>query len=297
MSVVLTLVGALLVVVALRDVFDTLFHPHARGVVSDLLMRTIWRGARAIARRNHRVLSLAGPIAFLAVIAAWGILVVLGFALVIWAYLPEGFSYAPSLDPTQHDGFLDALYLSMVNVTSLGYGDIVPTATGLRLLGPLETVIGLGLLTASISWILFVYQVLSDYRALSHEISLLVGTERRSGTELAELEPAVAAEVLGDLTSRMLAMRDDFVHAPIAYYFHPRDERHALPVLLPKLLEVIERCSAPEREPALRFQAEMLREAIDDLLSTIAEDFVRSPAPDADQALDAYRRDHLWASR
>jgi hypothetical protein len=294
-SVVLTLLGALLVAVALRDVFNTLFHPHARGVVGETLMRTIWRGARAVARGNHHVLSVAGPIAFLAVIAAWGTLVVIGFALVIWAHLPEGYTYAAPLDPAQHDSFWDALYLSMVNVTSLGYGDIAPTSTGLRLLGPLETVIGLGLLTASISWILFVYQVLAHYRALSHEISLLADAERSSGTHLAELEPAVASEVLGDLTSRMLAMRDDFLHAPIAYYFHPRDARHALPVLLPGLLDVVERCSASECAAALRFEAEMLRSAIDDLLSVIAEDFVRSPAPDAHEALDAYRRDHLWA--
>jgi|SRR5215211_3245431 len=69
----------------------------------------------------------------------------------------------------------------MVNLTSLGYGDIVPTATGLRYLGPLETLIGLGLLTASISWILILYRVLSDSRTLSDEIALLSETEREAG--------------------------------------------------------------------------------------------------------------------
>jgi hypothetical protein len=106
----------------------------------------------------------------------------------------------------------------------------------------------------------------------------------------------VAAGVLADLTSRVVPMRDDFVHSPIAYYFHPRDSRHALPVLLPGLLEVVDRCSAADCPAALRFQAAMLRQAIEELLATIDEEFVRADARDPHEALAGYRRDHLWES-
>jgi len=78
------------------------------------------------------------------------------------------------------------------------------------------------------------------------------------------------------------------------YYFHPRHTRHALPVLLPALMDVVESCSAPARAPALRFQASMLRQALDDLLATIGEQFVGTPPDRPDLALAAYRRDHLW---
>jgi Ion channel len=295
-TAVITLLGALLVLVALRDVFDTLFHPHGRGVVSQTLIRVVWRATRRLVRGNHRVLSLAGPIAFIGVIVVWGSLVVVGFALIFWPHLPDSFAIGQGLDPAKQDNFLDALYLSMVNLTSLGYGDIVPTSDLLRLLGPLETLIGLGLLTASISWILLLYRVLSDYRSLSHEISLLIEAERRSETGLAGIEPSVAAGVLADLTSRVVPMRDNLVHSPIAYYFHPRDPLHALPVLLPRLLEIVEGCSAPDRPAALRFQAAMLSEAIGDLLSTIADEFLLAPAGDPHEALAGYRRDHLWVS-
>ncbi|MET0957901.1 MAG: potassium channel family protein [Solirubrobacterales bacterium] len=296
MATVLSLLGVVLVAVALRDVFDTLFHPHGRGVISHALIRAAWRVLRRSARANHNVLSLAGPLGFVSVIAGWGALVVVGFALMLWPRLDDGFAFDPALDPAQQDGFLDALYISLVNLTSLGYGDIVPTSDLLRLLGPLETLIGLGLLTASISWILFLYRVLADYRSLSHEISLLMEVERSSESGLAETEPTAAARVLADLTSRVVTMRDDLVHSPIAYYFRPRDARHALPVLLPALLEVVERCSAPDRAEALRFQARMLNQAIADLLTTIAEDFLDAPLADAEAALAGYRRDHLWAS-
>lgn len=294
MDVLSTAAGALLVLVALRDVFDTLFHTHGRGTVSVALIRGLWRAMRRLVRGNHAALSLAGPIAFLGVIALWGALVVAGFALILWPHFPEGFAVGEGVGDAGN--LADALYLSLVNLTSLGYGDIVPTAAVLRFLGPLETLIGLGLLTASISWTLLLYRVLSDYRSLSHMISLLLDSRRASGIGFSEIEPEVAARILADLTSRAVVVRDDLVHSPIAYYFHPREARHALPVLLPKLIDLIDQCSQPDRSPALRFQAGVLRRALDDLLDTVAEDFLGTATGDVAATLDAYRRDHLWAS-
>ena len=90
-------------------------------------------------------------------------------------------------------------------------------------------------------------------------------------------------------------MRDDFAHSPIAYYFHPRDPRHALPVLLPGLMETVENCSGSDRSAALVFQATMLGQAITDLLATIAEEFLGTAGIGPYEALAGYRRDHLWA--
>ena len=66
-------------------------------------------------------------------------------------------------------------------------------------------------------------------------------------------------------------------------------------MLLPTLIEVVGECSQAAQAPALRFQAAMLRRSLEDLLSTIAEEFVGTPADLPDEALAAYRRDHLWA--
>ena len=113
---------------------------------------------------------------------------------------------------------------------------------------------------------------------------------------MADVEPAVGARVLADLTSRVIATRDDLLHSPIAYYFDPRDARHALPVLIPKLSEVVTDCSGKGRAPALRFQAVMLQQSVDHPLETIAEEFVGVSAEDPGEALAGDRRDHLWAA-
>ena len=122
MTLIVTVLGAFLVLVALRDLFDTLFHPHGQGVMSEKLMHAVWRAMRRRTRGNHMLLSLAGPVAFVTVIAAWGALVVLGFALIIWPQLPDGFAVAAGLDAAEQDGFVDAVYISLVDLTSLGYG-------------------------------------------------------------------------------------------------------------------------------------------------------------------------------
>src|SRR5688572_27934930 len=122
-TVIATVGGALLVVVALRDVFDTLFHPHGRGIVSQALIQGVWRTMRRSVRGNHVLLALAGPLAFITVITVWGGLVILGFALIFWPHFPEGFAGA-GIGVEDRDGLGNAIYLSMVNLTSLGYGDI-----------------------------------------------------------------------------------------------------------------------------------------------------------------------------
>lgn len=75
--------GVVLVVVALRDVFHTLWHPSGEGVLSGALTRVLWAGAR---RRGRRAGALVGPVTVVATIVVWVALLVLGFALVHWPF-------------------------------------------------------------------------------------------------------------------------------------------------------------------------------------------------------------------
>jgi Ion channel len=167
-NVVWTILGLALIAVALRDIFETLFHPSGRGVLGRSIAGGVWSASRRLVGRADSARLLAGPLGYIAVLASWTTMLVVGWALVFLPHLPEGFTYNLALTPSEHDSFFDALYLSLVNLTSLGYGDIVPEATGLRILGPVETLFGLGLLTASISWLISIHATLSRRDALAH---------------------------------------------------------------------------------------------------------------------------------
>ncbi len=117
-SAVATLLGITLIAVALRDVFHQLFRPSGAGDMSGLLMHSVWRALRPLARRYSSLLTLAGPAALIVIIVSWVTLVALGWALIYWPRLPEQFLLAPGLDPSEQAGFVDALYFSLVTLTA-----------------------------------------------------------------------------------------------------------------------------------------------------------------------------------
>lgn len=293
MTVVATAAGIALIVLVARDVFDTLFQPHGRGVVSEALVRASWQGLKLIGRRRTHLLSLAGPIAFLLVVASWVALVVIGGMLIILPQLPENYATAAELGTDEVNGVLGATYASFVNLTSLGFGDIVARTDALRLLGPVQAIIGLAILTASISWILSIYRVLGEYRALAREIGLLCDALETTGRSLPSLGVESAAAILADLTSRVIAVRGDYLDFPISYYFHGHDSRHDLAGALTRMLPAIQRIRDSDQAPALAVGAERLRLAIDELLATIDDEFLVDDGSDAASVLVRWRRDHL----
>lgn len=65
---------------------------------------------------------LAGPLSYTAVVASWAGLLALGWALIFLPQMPHGFVFAAGIDPAERSAFTDALCLSLVNLTSLGWG-------------------------------------------------------------------------------------------------------------------------------------------------------------------------------
>jgi voltage-gated potassium channel Kch len=291
MDVVWTLLGIALILIALRDIFDVLFHPVGRGIVA----RRVVLGVAAVARRlpgsKGTIGLLAGPIGYAAVVATWAALLAVGWALIFMPHLPEGFTFDPGLDPEQHSGFLDALYVSLVNLTSLGYGDISPASSGLRLLGPVETMFGLGLLTASISWLISIYGAISRRDSLAHEVHLAKEAEERLGEKLADADPELLESLLASFAEQLIRVRRDVIHFPITHYFRTEDEERALAGLLPFLSSLAEEAGEESRPLALRVRAGILRETIDDFAETLRAR-LRLRGDSTDDTLEHYQSDH-----
>jgi hypothetical protein len=290
-DLVWTLIGIALVALALRDIFDVLFHPRGRGIVARRVMLGVSGVSRRVAPRARATRLLAGPLSYVAVVATWATLLAVGWALVFWPHLPDGFTFDPGLDPGAHSGFLDALYVSLVNLTSLGYGDIAPASSLLRLLGPVETLFGLGLLTASISWLISIYGAISRRDALAHEVRLTKIAEERLGEKIADADPALLERLLASFAEQLIASRRDLIHFPITHYFRTEDDERALSSLLPFLSSLVEEASEEGRPQALRVRAEMLRLAIDDFAETLRER-LRLPGESTEATLEHYRGEH-----
>jgi hypothetical protein len=290
-DIVWTVLGVALIALALRDIFDVLFHPLGRGMIA----RRVMRGVAAIARRAPRPSGtlglLAGPLSYIAVVATWATLLAVGWALVFMPQLPQGFHFDSALDPSRHSGFIDALYISLVNLTSLGYGDISPASSLLRVLGPVETMFGLGLLTASISWLISIYSAISRRDSLAHEVALVKQAEEQLGEKLADGDPELLETMLAGFSGQLIRVRRDIIHFPIVHYFRTEDEERALAGLLPFLGSLADEAGEEGRSHSLRVRAEVLRLTIDDFAETLRLR-LRMPGESTEETLHHYRSDH-----
>jgi len=278
-TLLLTAAGAAMIALAVRDAFDALFHPEGRATAGRLVSRGVWRLLRRTGPK-HPLFPLAGPFALVTVIAAWAALLIVGWALVYLPHMPEQFRFQGG-NPGGSD-LTHSLNVSLVTLTTLGFGDITPRSDALRLILPFEALVGFGLLTASISWLLLIYPVLLRRRSLAYEIGLLRDADL----------PPDHEDVFAELTSRLVAVERDLVNFPITYYFAEADPRFALPAAAPYLLELGRRGTADEQPEGVRLRARMLLQALDDLARTVA-DFHGRREGTTEERLRAYARDHL----
>jgi hypothetical protein len=289
-SALVTALGVVLILVALRDVFDALFHPGGKGTLSRAVMRVVWRGFHPLARRLPRSFSLAGPTALILIVASWVASLVLGWALIFWPHIDSGFAFQ---EGAEHREFIDSVYISLTTLATVGFGDITPDAGWLRIITPFEALLGFGLLTASISWLGSIYPVLMRRRSLAYEIYLLREAEEEVGARVADLEPASAAAIYSELMSRLVNVERDLVAFPIAYYFTESDDRFSLPAAMGYLYEEALRGADDTMDERARLRALMLRDAIGDFAQTAAKRFHGEAGEDTEEALRAYARDHL----
>ncbi|MFI9209264.1 potassium channel family protein [Streptomyces sp. NPDC053253] len=262
--------GAVLVLFILRDVFHTLWHPTRHGGLSKLVMVSLWWLSPRLGRRR-RPAGLAGPLGMVTVVATWALTVAVGWGLIYWPHMPEEFSYAAGLVPSEHAGPLDALYISLVTLATLGLGDIAPTSGWLRVLAPMEALVGFVLLSATVAWILGIYPALARRRALALRLSHV----RRSRATARALDSDGGAALLDGLASALSTITVDFLQYAESYYFHDGDENTSLPRQLHYAVGLADQATGAHH-PDVRLSASVLRRALEDLAVVLDDRFLRT---------------------
>jgi hypothetical protein len=199
---------------------------------------------------------------------------------------------APGLDPNRHQGFLDALNVSLGSLITIG-GDFSAKSKLIRLVMGIEATIGFGLLTASVSWLLSIYPALERRRTLAHEATLLHYAEQATGLRVHQLPSSEAQEVLWGLASSMATTRNDLTQFPIIYYFHSGDEETGFAGILPYLAELALACSEPSMPPSVRLAGMALGGALDSYLEYMAKTFLRISPDDKNEIMQRYADEHL----
>ncbi|GAA1499095.1 ion channel [Paeniglutamicibacter kerguelensis] len=263
-----TIAGAGLILLMAVDVFHTLLYPHGTGPVCRTVMHGLWLLFR---RFSGRASPIAAPVGMAAVIGAWASLSIMGWALIYLPHLPAGFVYADGVP--QHGNFTEAIYISMVSLSTVGYGEIAPATPPLRFIMAAQAVTGFGLLTATVSWILQTYPALSRRRALAHDLNLL--REAAGPPGVLSLEPGHATALLESLARNVSTVSIDLLAFNETYYFNEAKQRGSLPATV-AYAQQLASDAITSANADLRFAGRMLHASLDDLAEVLRGKFGHS---------------------
>ena len=286
MEIFWTVVGVLLVATIAWEVFNDLFHPAGTGALSDWIGRALFGGFR----RVPRLRPLAGPFALVTVIAVWVAGLVLGFALTYLHAFPVGFRTSTGVVPADSGRFLSLLYFSFETLITLGYGDLVPRSTIVRFAAGCEGLVGFGLLTASVSWIVLLYPALSRMRLLARGVSHIVDAERDSGIRLSD---SGSDGTLSSFARDVTHARIDLVYFPIVYYFVSTDPKASVARWTTELVRFAREADTANHPPHVRLAAKALDRALHDFAAILERRFLHTQSKSREAIFEAFVNDHL----
>ena len=165
-----------------------------------------------------------------ATILLWIGLVTVGFALVYYAGMgEENFAFDYEVDQS----FGRMLYLSGVTVATLGYGDITPISPLYELMALSESLIGFGLLSLSISYVLGTYRILNELTILAsdlyHQAEDPTDPKSTLISHFPEGHPKNLDPHLMSLYRGMIAYAEGLRRYPVVYYFYGRRPYRSMP--------------------------------------------------------------------
>ncbi len=208
-------VGAALFLLVAGDIVLTILHPSARGPLSYLANRLSWVVVRNLfPRLGLGRLTAAGPLAMLVNVLAWVGILWLGFALIYLPFVERLVYNAPGYGDK---GIPEALYLSAIALTTVGFGDVVAHTDALRLVTVLESASGLAAFTAAITYVISVYPLVSSIRGTALRLSDLEAETPEGATRLL----LVGGEhELVDVHRALIETHENIRRFPVLYYFH-----------------------------------------------------------------------------
>lgn len=235
-----TLAGVIILLLVAYEVYATILDTRARaGWISESLNRGVWLAARVIAFRflsragRHRLLKTIGPLLLPALVAMLVLLLMLGYALIYWPHMPASFNVD---DKARSPAWIEAIYFSGITLTTLGYGDIAPRTTAMRLVALSEATVGFVSISLAVTYLLTVTGALERKRT----VALSFYHQAEAGADAAgfithhfvngrfySLE-TVFANAARDLQGLL----ESHSEHPIIHYFHPVEVHKSLPRML-----------------------------------------------------------------
>lgn len=238
--------------------FFAVLQHDAIGFLTPKLYRWSWVAARTLTAPlptglRSSIRSLAAPGMVLLTLVVWLGTQLLGFALVYYpGVMGNEFTLGAHLRPSLGA----AIYVSSVTISSLGATDAFPTTMSYRALAAGETLVGLGILTLTVSYLLNVYRVLQAQNTLAAALHHQAedGGDPRSilAPHFVGGRPEGLSTHLREFHRSLVDQAEGMRRYPIVYYFQSRRAYRSIPYIFHMIGGVVAalRFGLPKDHPA-----------------------------------------------
>lgn len=242
---ILVALAALLVIGGvLWDAFETMVLPRRvshRMRLSRLFFGATWKVFAGVGRRirssgrREALLAVHGPLMLLLLLAIWMGLLIVGFALLQWAF-------GSRLGAAGGSAGLDTdLYFSGTTLLTLGLGDVVPHTGFARLFTVVEVGMGFGLLAVTIGYLPVLYQAFSRREVSISLLDAHAGSPPTAGALLQrhppQRHPARLAALFADWERWSAELLESHLSYTMLAYFRTQHDEQSWVAALTAILD------------------------------------------------------------
>jgi hypothetical protein len=299
--------GSLLALTVLIDVFLTVLYARlGTGFISYRVANGVWRLFRAaskpLGRRRGKVLSFCGPVILIALLAAWALLLTLAMALIIHPVLGRDVTATSGSTPTD---FISALYAGGGSMSIVGGSSFAPRTGGFRLLFLFNSLIGMSVISLTLTYLMQVYTALYRRNATAFGLHLSAGETGDAAELIAGLGPAGQFSGgytnLSELAAQMTGTKESHHFYPVLFYFRFAEVTYSVSRMTLVSLDAVSLIKSglsDERYGWLKESAAVtqLWRACFHLITSLAETFIPDDLPSPDERPDDATRER-WRRR
>jgi hypothetical protein len=281
-SILLEIIGTVTVLFGLREVFRDIFHPTRSGTLSEFVGEFT-----SLLMRRTRLRPAVGALSFVTTILCWIATLAVGFALIYWGLAPNQL-FVPSdasAHPAPHQ-FLRCLYFSLGAFDTFQTFDVHPATNWLRLVITFEGLVGISMITASVSWTVLLYPALARSRQFARRVSVLIEAEQRSGLSIVR---ELGVPLLLELAQAVLQYRIDIILFPVLLNFYAAERESTIAYVLPEVLRFAHEAAECENS-AVRLGGLQLRITLDTLAKAISERVIQGEDQPIDEIFKSFKQ-------
>lgn len=217
--------GALLLLLILTDIFLIVLYARiGSGIISNRLAHLVWRLFRLVSKPfgSYRgiILSFCGPVILIFLVIFWALTLTCAAALLIHPNLGSSVKSGSGETPTD---FITALEAGGGSLAIVGASDFSPQSGGFRLLYLFNSLIGMSVVSLTLTYLMQVYNALQRRNALGLRAYLLTAETGDAAELVAGLgtdgQFSSGYSDLANWAGEMSRVKESHHFYPVLFYF------------------------------------------------------------------------------